>query len=57
MADDFCTRGHRYTNKEALTEIHQQSEPFRQFGQRIKDLGIEFEKSGMSYLESGLGYI
>ena len=47
----------RYTNKAALTEIHQKSEPFLEFGRRAKAITSRAEKQGMSYLETSLGYM
>ena len=46
---------HRYTNKQALTAIHQKSRPFLDFKERVRGLNTQTE--GMSYLESGIGYM
>lgn len=48
----------RYKSKEALTEVHQQSAPFKKFKQAWQEANLEIaSKTGESYLETDLGYM
>ena len=47
----------RYTDKEALTEIHQKSEAYSTFQRKFKEANFDASKAGQSYYESGLGYV
>jgi quinol monooxygenase YgiN len=47
----------RYVSKEYLETVHWQSEPFKAFGAKNKDSGIEWiEKSVVKYFETDLGF-
>ena len=47
----------RYISKEYLETVHWQSEPFKAFGAKNKDTGIEWiEKSVVKYHETDLGF-
>lgn len=48
----------RYSSKEALTEIHQQSAPFKKFKEQWTAANLEYtSKTGESYLEEDLGFM
>ena len=48
----------RYSSKEALTEIHQQSAPFRKFKEQGIAANLEYtSKTGESYYEEDLGFM
>jgi quinol monooxygenase YgiN len=47
----------RYVSKEYLETVHWQSEPFKAFGAKNKETGIEWiEKSVVKYHETDLGF-
>ncbi|EIE20973.1 hypothetical protein COCSUDRAFT_83532 [Coccomyxa subellipsoidea C-169] len=48
----------RYTSQAALTEVHQQSAPFKKFKKAWAEANLEYEnKTGESYIEKDLGYM
>ena len=48
----------RYESKEYLETVHWQSEPFKAFGAKNRETGIEWvEKSVVKYHETDLGFI
>lgn len=49
---------HRYSSKEALTEIHQKSLPFKKFKEQWAAANLEYtSKTGESYIEEDLGFM
>lgn len=49
---------YRYSSKEALTEIHQNSAPFKRFKEQWTAANLEYtSKTGESYLEEDLGFM
>ena len=49
---------HRYSSKEALTEIHQKSAPFKKFKEQWAAANLEYSsRTGESYVEEDLGFI
>ena len=49
---------YRYSSKEALTEIHQNSAPFKKFKEQWTAAKLEYtSKTGESYLEEDLGFM
>ncbi|BDA42335.1 hypothetical protein COCOBI_03-2220 [Coccomyxa sp. Obi] len=46
----------RYTSKAALTDVHQNSAPFKKFKQALEAANLEFaSKTGESYIECDMG--
>ena len=48
----------RYTCKEALTDLHHNSAPFKKFKKAVEEAKLEFaSKTRESYIETDLGYM
>ena len=58
LGQTFVSCPCRYSSKEALTEIHQQSAPFKKFKEQFTAANLEFaSKTGESYYEEDLGFM
>lgn len=58
VQDTDVKRSCRYSSKEALTEIHQHSAPFKKFKEQWTAAKLEYtSKTGESYLEEDLGFM